>query len=296
MMAGGSNSGAPAPVSFQVKRDPSWPDEHVFYIEQLALNGIRPAELRQVDINARKDWCFVTLSCQAVLTRVMTAGLHILGCPFSLSNAAIVSALGSYGVVHGVPSKETITHNDFEVETGRRFIRMGLKKGVPSTLKVGTSTVRTWYKDQLQTCYRCKATGHVAQECPKKKADRQPAQQRNSDPRDLNFAGAVTGALDQEAQSHSAAASAPTATTLGLAQEPAECGQASAEDLYATSKDATGDEVKATGQSTQTEKSGGSAERPRGGRATRSHSRQQASETGADSGVSIGTDSHHPST
>ena len=186
-MAGGSSFGAPASASILFRREPEWPSDHVYYIEELSKNGVSPAELKQVDLQGKPGWCLVALSCGAARDRLVSSGLSIsgkavpvtvggsevitvsvFGCPLHLHDGAVASSLGAFGDIHGPITRKIVEHGDFSIETGTRHARMSLKKSMPSTVRIGSgsTTVRVWYPGQMQTCFRCQQGGHEAKACP----------------------------------------------------------------------------------------------------------------------------------
>ena len=192
-MAGGSKFVAPgSAASVLFPKDPEWPKDHVFFIEELSKNGVKPEELLLVDLHGKPGWYVVTLSCPAVRDRIAASGVRIagkdvyvivggsqvtvvslFGCPLHLHDGALINSLEAHGKVFGQPTRKTVKHGDYAIETGTRQIRISLQKGVPSTLRVGSVTVRTWYPGQVQTCYLCTQTGHEARYCPTRKNSNQ---------------------------------------------------------------------------------------------------------------------------
>ena len=186
-MEDGSTSGAPAPASFMFRVHKDWPLDHVFFIKELSRLGVQPSELSQLDLNGKPGWCNVTFVTQGVRDRLLTSEeefvfasknvevvmggmsvttLHVFGCPLSLQDGALVHEISLYGRVHGPPKRKIVSHEGFAVDTGTRYVKVSLRKAVPSGLRVGSRTVRVWHKGQIQTCWRCSVSGHLAKDCP----------------------------------------------------------------------------------------------------------------------------------
>jgi len=184
-MAAGSNFGAPSPASFMIKVEAPWPKTHAFYISELARKGVKPAELLQVDLGGKSGWAVISVSDEEVRDRILSSGLqirgrnatvvvgssevisvHVFGCHCAMSDNDLSDVLSEFGIVHGPPNHGTASFEQFIVETGTRYVQMSIRKSVPSSLRVGGTTVRLWHRGQQRTCFKCNLPGHEAKECP----------------------------------------------------------------------------------------------------------------------------------
>ena len=102
-------------------------------------NGLKGFDVKQINLEGRPGFCKVTLSCPAVRNEIATRGLTIcgqqfnlifgyyesvamkmFGCPFSMSDSCIMSAIPEFGNVGGGLIHEKTRVDEFEYDTGMR--------------------------------------------------------------------------------------------------------------------------------------------------------------------------------
>jgi hypothetical protein len=57
----------------------------------------------------------------------------------------------------------------FKVKTGVRLVDIGMKKHVPSHIKIEGHHALISYEGQPMTCFRCNEQGHQIHECPRRR-------------------------------------------------------------------------------------------------------------------------------
>ena len=155
-------------------------------IDSLVENGVKPADVKQIDLHGKPGSCVMTFSCLAARDAFVSSGykvsgkevpvilddggevtsIHVFGCPLELSDGAISAAIAKYGKIIGAINRGKIDHRGFEIETGTRYVNVVLKTAIPSNIQVGNRKLRVWHKGQVRTCWRCQSAGHMAKDCP----------------------------------------------------------------------------------------------------------------------------------
>ena len=174
--------GTPTSAYTLFRREPDRPSHHVFCTEELSKNGVSPAKLKQVDLQEKPGWCLLAQSCGPAHDRRLSSGLSIsgkhvpatvggsevitvlvFGCPLHLHDGDVASSWGAFGDIHGPVARTIVEHGDFSMETGTRYARLSLKKGIPSTVHIGggSTTERVWYAGQMQTCLFDESIAHM---------------------------------------------------------------------------------------------------------------------------------------
>lgn len=92
-----------------------------------------------------------------------TATVFIHDAPFELPDKALKLRLQSNGEVFRMTRGRysTCTH----VETGIRYVKMGIDDPIPSFIRFGRRLVRASYQGQEQMCRKCIQPGHQAKDC-----------------------------------------------------------------------------------------------------------------------------------
>ena len=86
-------------------------------------------------------------------------------CPYEMNDQAVYNALFQYGTVTNV--RRQYHEFDKKIETGSRsFLIKGIKKPIPSFLRVRGFNLPVRYRGQKKTCKICEKTDHLARECP----------------------------------------------------------------------------------------------------------------------------------
>jgi len=178
---------APKPcltVSFSLEKD--WPIDYGFYMRAIHSSKCGLDKLKQLDLHRKVGECFLTFANEFAVDNFLSAGLeieghqvelrvggqvstsvHLLGCPMDLTDQAILHNLSMFGkILDKKVRRATVEFEGFTVETGKRFVNVILTKPLPSSLVIGDIKLRTWHRDQAQSCWRCKKAGHEAKECP----------------------------------------------------------------------------------------------------------------------------------
>ena len=159
---------------------------HAFFITLLLSGGVRPDDIKQVDLSGRRGFCRVSFSCTAVGGEVLSRGLefegkqlvlvvgdgtvvslHIFGVADDTPLSAITSATEKFGSVIGVPKRETKTVEGCTFTTGTTFVNLVPTAIVPSTIMLSEyrQKLRVWHRGQVPTCYKCGSSTHIAKLC-----------------------------------------------------------------------------------------------------------------------------------
>ena len=160
--------------------------DHAFFIRLLLSGGVRPDDIKQVDLSGRRGFCRVSFSCTAVRDEVLSRGLefegkqlvlvvgdgavvsvHIFGVADDTPLSAITSAMEKFGSVIGVPKRETKAVEGCTFTTGTTFVNLVPTAIVPSTIMLSESRqkLRVWHRGQVPTCYKCGSSTHIAKLC-----------------------------------------------------------------------------------------------------------------------------------
>ena len=178
--------------SIQLNEGWSWKD-HAFFIRLLLSGGVRPDDIKQVDLSGRRGFCKVSFSCTAVRDEVLSRGLevegkqlvlvvgdgavvsvHIFGVADDTPLSVITSAMEKFGSVIGVPKRETKAVEGCTFTTGTTFVNLVPTAIVPSTIMLSESRqkLRVWHRGQVPTCYKCGSSTHIAKLCTHNQARR----------------------------------------------------------------------------------------------------------------------------
>lgn len=132
--------------------------------------GDRIEEILEKDNGARK----MRLESGEVTTVVLTSNGHgvktlrVKNLPTEISDAELRNVLREYGEVSGIEQEKYGPG----LLTGVRYVRMAVKKNVPSYVKVAGEEAFVSYFGQKETCHTCGQIGHKRASCPSKMARR----------------------------------------------------------------------------------------------------------------------------
>jgi len=88
--------------------------------------------------------------------------------PPEVTETQITNVLSNYGDVKEIQEEVWSQAYRFKVKSGVRIIDIGIKKHIPSHIKIeGHRTLI--YEGQPMTCFRCNEQGHQINECPRKR-------------------------------------------------------------------------------------------------------------------------------
>ena len=89
--------------------------------------------------------------------------VYVRDLPFEVSDADVVSAFRSFGVVLSI---RPCFFKDFpSVANGTRVLRMSFTDPLPSSLHVASCPVRVWHPGQPAFCSLCRESGHLPRDC-----------------------------------------------------------------------------------------------------------------------------------
>ena len=89
--------------------------------------------------------------------------VYVRDLPFEVSDADVVSAFRSFGVVLSI---RPCFFKDFpSVANGTRVLRMSFTDPLPSSLHVASCPARVWHPGQPPFCTVCRESGHVPRDC-----------------------------------------------------------------------------------------------------------------------------------
>lgn len=173
--------------------------DHGFFVRLLLRAGLKPEEIKLIDLVGRHGYCKFSFSTRAALERllgqVVVHGetrlhflvgdgsvklLHIFGVDDDLPLSTIIRAARKFGQVIGEPQRETKTVEECTFCTGTVFLQLLPKSAVPSTLYVDVNKeaaiadfqkclkLRVWHEGQTQTCFECGSVDHKARKCTNK--------------------------------------------------------------------------------------------------------------------------------
>lgn len=191
--------------SVYLKLEEGWPTrDHAHYVRLLIGAGVKADDIKQIDLHGRAGMCVVTVSCQAVRDSIVSNGLsidgrpvemvisggsvvslHLFGVEDDLSLAAIVQAVEKFGSVVGGAKREKKSVDGCSFTTGTVYVNVALRAVVPSLIPVGSRNrkYRVWHQGQVQTCWKCNRTGHVAKDCTHaRKSSRRPSTDDHATP------------------------------------------------------------------------------------------------------------------
>ena len=161
-------------------------NDHAFYVKLLLSAGVKPGDVKQVDLNGRRGFCRITFCSTEVRDDVVTKGLQANGTPLTLvvgdgavvsvhafgvaedvSLPSIVSAIEKFGTVIGKPKREVKTIEACTFTTGTVYVSIVPTVAVPSVIVLPGShqRIRVWHKGQTPTCYKCGSSHHVSRNC-----------------------------------------------------------------------------------------------------------------------------------
>lgn len=120
-------------------------------------------------------------------TAIGMRSVRLRNLPSEIPHQDVVDVLARYGEVQQVSSERYGERHPFAgLLSGTRFVKIILKKHVPSFVRVAGAEVHVEYYDQPVTCRICSETGHMAYECPANRrgrsyADRASGRSRQED-------------------------------------------------------------------------------------------------------------------
>ena len=99
-MGDGSSFGAPRSGRVLFKLDSSWPvNDYAFFIDHLIGNGVKPADVKQIDLYGKPECCVMTLSCEAAHDAFLSSNFKVRGreIPVMLDDGGEVISLHVFG-------------------------------------------------------------------------------------------------------------------------------------------------------------------------------------------------------
>jgi hypothetical protein len=97
-----------------------------------------------------------------------TRRVRITTLPPEITDTQIKNALAIYGEIQTIQEEVWSNTYRFKVKTGVRLIDMGIRKHIPSHIKIEGHRALISYEGQPMTCFRCNEQGHQANTCPRR--------------------------------------------------------------------------------------------------------------------------------
>ncbi|KAJ4451768.1 hypothetical protein ANN_03240 [Periplaneta americana] len=95
-----------------------------------------------------------------------TITVRCFNLPPEVPHHVLRNVLSNYGSVLDIRDERWSTQYLLPVNNGVKAIRMELKQSIPTSLKIANYDVNFSHPGQVQTCFRCKATTHLKENCP----------------------------------------------------------------------------------------------------------------------------------
>lgn len=95
-----------------------------------------------------------------------TITVRCFNLPPEVPHHVLRNVLSNYGSVLDIRDERWSTQYLLPVNNGVKAIRMELKQSIPTSLKIANYDVNFSHPGQVQTCFRCKATTHLKDNCP----------------------------------------------------------------------------------------------------------------------------------
>lgn len=95
-----------------------------------------------------------------------TITVRCFNLPPEVPQSVLRNALSKYGTVRDVRDEKWSSQYMLPVNNGIKAIRMDLKQPIPATLTIANYDVNFSHPGQIRTCFRCKATTHLKDNCP----------------------------------------------------------------------------------------------------------------------------------
>jgi len=86
--------------------------------------------------------------------------------PPEITETQIMNVMSAYGDVKTIHDEVWANTYRVKVKTGVRLVDIGLKKHIPSHIKIDGHRALISYEGQPITCFRCNEQGHQIHECP----------------------------------------------------------------------------------------------------------------------------------
>ena len=178
-------------------------DEHE--VEMIQLNGLTrqvfikcfdKSTIEKVLKETNGEAKFLHSNGQVSTVMLETAGIgtrmvKVFNLPMELPTMVIQQALQSYGKIVSINNDTWGPTFRYKVCNGVRSVRIMLTKHIPSYLVIGGYRALISYENQPITCAQCTQTGHMRNECPRRKTPIQI----NTEEEQQNWAQLVKGPL-----------------------------------------------------------------------------------------------------
>ena len=138
---------------------------HVKFVKQERAEQVAAKERLTLK---RRDGseCEVTLQGPGQGVKV----LRVRNLPIEVSTEAVMLCLGQYGQVFEVREERYPRGSCYQgLLTGTRFVRMAMKRAVPSYVRISGVEARVFYAGQKPTCQICESTEHLRANCPNRR-------------------------------------------------------------------------------------------------------------------------------
>ena len=101
--------------------------------------------------------------------------IRIASLPPEVTENTIRDSLSKYGEVKNIREEIWTSVYRYKVYNGIRIVDMNLKQHLPSHMSIAGNNALISYDGQPLTCYKCNETGHLQQDCPRRKRVGPPA-------------------------------------------------------------------------------------------------------------------------
>lgn len=101
--------------------------------------------------------------------------IRIASLPPEVTENTIRDSLTKYGEVKNIREELWTSVYRYKVYNGIRIVDMNLKQHLPSHMSIAGNNALISYDGQPLTCYKCNETGHLQQDCPRRKRVGPPA-------------------------------------------------------------------------------------------------------------------------
>ena len=89
--------------------------------------------------------------------------------PPEITEAQIKNALSIYGDIKQIQDEVWSQAYRLRVKNGVRLVDVGMKKHIPSHIKIEGHRALIVYEGKPMTCFRCNEQGHQQHECPRRR-------------------------------------------------------------------------------------------------------------------------------